>query len=64
MYSIEYNNTDIKKLWMLVRNGIFDKRTVNKIINQSSTDKLIFSSKYTFEKFNKLRYTTIAMYAM
>ena len=61
-YKIELNNTDISKLWMLARNGIFSKSTVYKIIDNSNDEYIIFNSRESYEKFRKFEFSASAMY--
>ena len=61
-YTIERTNTDVRKLWNLAYNGIFDKRTVSKIFENSNIDVITFNSKYTYEKFLKFQFSNSAYY--
>lgn len=61
-FEITKNNTEISKLWNLAKNGLFDRRTINKIIENSTDDKIVFSSKNSYEKYLKLQYSTSALY--
>lgn len=60
--SIERSNTDIKKLWCLVHNGVIDRRTMLSILDKSDDDTIVFSSKYMFEKYKALCNSTCALY--
>ena len=61
-YTIERTNTDVRKLWNLAHNGILDKRTVNKIFEDSNTDVITFNSKHTYDKFIKFQFSNSAYY--
>ena len=61
-YTIERNMTDVRKLWFLADNGIFDKRTINKIFDQSNIDVITFNSKYAYDKFIQFQFSTFAYY--
>lgn len=61
---ISYNNTNVKKLWNLAKNGIFDYRMVKDIlinINESD-DYIYFKSERSYKKFKELEFSTLAMY--
>ena len=63
-YTIKHSNTDIRKLWNLASNGIFARKTVERIIEESCKvdDLIVFNSKQSYDKFKKFEYTTFAMY--
>lgn len=63
-YTIKHSNTDVRKLWCLVSHGIFAKRTVEKIFEESCKvdDLIVFNSKQSYEKFKKFEYSYFAMY--
>ena len=61
-YTIERTNTDVNKLWNLASNGIFDKRTVNKIFDNSCIDVITFNSKYSYDKFHRHQFSAFAYY--
>ena len=61
-YTIERTNTDVRKLWNLSYNGIFDKRTINKIFEKSNIDVITFNSKYAYDKYLRYQFSTFAYY--
>ena len=63
-YKIELNNTDVSKLWMLARNGIFSKSTVERILDNSDDEYIVFNSRELYEKFRKFEFSASAMYLM
>lgn len=63
-YKIEHNNTDVRKLWMLARNGIFSRSTVDKMLGNSSDEYIVFNSREAYEKFRKYEFSASAMYPM
>jgi hypothetical protein len=63
-FKIEHSNTDVKKLWMLARNGVFSHKTVTKIFASESTQYIVFHSKRSYEKYKEFQYSSLAMYPM
>jgi hypothetical protein len=63
-YKIEHSNTDVSKLWMLARNGVFSHRTVEKIFDNDEDGYIVFNSKESYEKYKEFQYSTLAMYPM
>lgn len=61
-YTIPRTNTDVKKLWNLSYNGILDKRTINKIFEESNIDDITFNSKHTYDKFLTFQFSNFAYY--
>jgi hypothetical protein len=63
-YKIEHTNTDVHKLWMLAENGVFSRRTVEKIFQNNEDGYIVFNSKESYDKYKELEYSTLAMYKM
>ena len=61
-YAIKHSNTDVRKLWNLSKNGMLSKKTVERIFENDVDGMIVFNSKYTYEKFKQLEFTTLAMY--
>lgn len=61
-YTIEHNNTDVKKLWNLAKNGVFSYQTIHKIFNNENEGFITFNSKYSYDKFKEFEYSTLAYY--
>ena len=61
--TINRDNTDIKKLHNLASNGLFDKRTVKKILEVSGDSELVFSSEYTYNKFKDSEFSMFANFS-
>lgn len=59
-YKIKHNNTDVRKLWNLAKNGIFSYQTIHKIFNNENDGFITFNSKYSYDKFKKYEFTTHA----
>lgn len=59
---IEHSNTDIKKLHNLARNGIFSRATINRILSNTDCEKIYFFSKYAFDKYQEVKFSTFALY--
>ena len=62
---IHYDNTNVKKLWNLAKNGIFNYRMVKDIlinINESDPDYIYFKSERSYKKFKELEFSSLAMY--
>lgn len=55
-YRIEHNNSDVKTLWLLAKNGIMSYQTVHNIFKNESDEYIIFNSKRTYKKFMEHRY--------
>lgn len=55
-YKVEYNNSDVKTLWLLAKNGIMSYQTVHNIFKNESDRFIIFNSKRTYDKFIENRY--------
>ncbi|AAX92264.1 hypothetical protein [Staphylococcus phage APTC_SA_12] len=60
-FKIEKNNSDIKTLWNLAKNGYMSYQTVHNIFKNESDEFIIFNSKQTYNKFMKLRYNRSAI---
>lgn len=60
-YKIEKNNSDVRKLWTLARNGYMSRKTVHNILENESDEFIIFNSKRTYEKYLNLRYDRSAI---
>jgi len=63
-YKIEHSNTDVRKLWMLADNGVFARKTVEKIFENNKDGFIVFNSKQTYDTYKKFQYSTLAMYEM
>jgi hypothetical protein len=63
-YKIEHSNTVVSKLWMLAKNGVFSRKTVERIFENDEDGYIVFNSKESYEKYKKFEYSTIAMYPM
>lgn len=63
-YKIEHSNTDVRKLWMLADNGVFARKTVEKIFDNNEDGYIVFNSKQTYDTYKKFQYSTLAMYKM
>ena len=63
-YTIKRTNTDVRKLWNLAYNGMIDKRTINKIFDNSNIDVITFNSQYTYKKFLELQFSNFAYYRL
>ena len=61
--TINRDNTDVSKLHNLASNGIFDKRTINHIFEISNDSELVFSSKYTYDKFKACEFSMFANFS-
>ena len=59
-YAIKHNNTDVKKLWNLAKNGIFSYQTEHKIFNNENDGFITFNSKYAYDKFKQHEFTASA----
>lgn len=55
-YKIEKNNSDVRTLWLLAKNGIMSYNTVKNIFKNQSDKYIIFNSKRTYDKFMEHRY--------
>lgn len=55
-YRIEKNNSDVKTLWLLAKNGYMSYQTVHNIFKNQSDKFIIFNSKRTYDKFMEHRY--------
>lgn len=55
-FRIEKNNSDVKTLWALARNGYMSYQTVRNIFKNESDKFIIFNSKKTYDKFMQHRY--------
>ncbi|VEV88374.1 hypothetical protein, partial [Staphylococcus phage Stab23] len=55
-YRIEKNNSDVRKLWLLAKNGYMSYQTVRNIFKNESDEFIIFNSKRTYNKFMENRY--------
>lgn len=55
-YKIEHNNSNVKTLWLLAKNGYMSYQTVHNIFNNHSDNFIIFNSKRTYNKFMENRY--------
>lgn len=60
-YRIEHNNSDVKILWALAKNGYMSYKTVHNIFKNESDNFIIFNSKQTYNKFMELRYNRNAI---
>lgn len=61
-YKMEHSNTDVKKLWNLAKNGVFDIKTVKNIFDNDTDGFITFNSKYSYDKFKQYEFSTSAMY--
>lgn len=62
---IYYDNTNVKKLWNLAKNKIFDYRMVREIlenVNERDPYHIYFKSERSYKKFKELEFSSIAMY--
>lgn len=62
---IYYDNTNVKKLWNLAKNGVFDYRMIKTILSEvhkSESDYIYFKSEHSYRKFKALEFSTLAMY--
>lgn len=55
-FRIEKNNSDVKTLWLLAKNGYMSYQTVHNIFKNESDRFIIFNSKRTYDKFIENRY--------
>lgn len=60
-YMVEKNNSDVKILWALAKNGYMSYKTVHNIFKNESDNFIIFNSKQTYNKFMELRYNRNAI---
>lgn len=60
---INRDNTTISKLHNLASNGLFDTRTVKKILEISGDSELVFSSEYSYNKFKDTEFSTFAYFS-
>ena len=60
---INYDNTNVKKLWNLAKNGIFDYRMVRNIISNidESDDYIYFKSERSYKMFKETEFSTLAI---
>ena len=61
--TINRDNTTVSKLHNLASNDLFDKRTINHIFEISGDSELVFSSKYTYNKFKDFEFSTFAYFS-
>lgn len=61
MYKIAHSNTVVSKLWNLASNGVLDRRTIDKIMESSDEEYIIFNSKKVYDLYKEFEFSTLAM---
>lgn len=60
-FYISHSNTDVKKMWNLVKNGILDRKTVDDILSNTDGFYIFFDSEETYNKYKEFEYSSLAM---
>lgn len=62
---IYYDNTNVKKIWNLAKNGVFDYRMIRDIlsnVDKSDPYHIYFKSEHSYKKFKAFEFSSLAMY--